>query len=109
MGQARFPRDRGQLTFNWALGDYSASVVGNHVSDQDGRFPWQGGDHHVASLITWDVQASYATPWSGQITVGARNVLDRDPPRKTRGNAAYDRQQNEIYGRVPYLRLEQDF
>jgi iron complex outermembrane receptor protein len=109
VGEAGFPQDRGQLTVNWALGDYSAAVVGNYTSDQDGRHPWIAGDHHLASFTTWDVQASYSTPWNGQITVGARNVFDRDPPRKTWGNAAYDRSQHEIYGRVPYLRLEQDF
>jgi iron complex outermembrane receptor protein len=108
-GEAGHPEDRGQLTVNWALGDYSAAVVGNYTSDQDGRHQAAGGDHHLASFTTWDVQASYATPWNGQIAVGARNILDRDPPRKTWGALAYDRGQHEIYGRVPYLRLEQDF
>jgi hypothetical protein len=51
---------------------------------------------------------SYSTPWNGQVTLGARNVLDRDPPQ-FRDGTDYDIQQHEIYGRVPYLRLEQDF
>ena len=107
-GEMQYPRDRGQLTIGWALGDYSATAVGNYVSDQNGRF-YGWDDSHQASFTTWDMQASYATPWNGQITVGARNIFDRDPPRKEWGNAAYDRTQHEIYGRVPYLRLEQDF
>jgi hypothetical protein len=35
-------------------------------------------------------------------------VFDRDPPQYEDGTD-YDITQHEIYGRVPYLRLEQDF
>jgi iron complex outermembrane receptor protein len=71
---------------------------------------WDGNNDHLASFTTWDVQASYSTPWNGQITVGARNVFDRDPPSTKPGSYNnYDMTQHEIYGRVPYLRLEQDF
>ena len=79
-----------------------------YISDQGGRAPWDEGDYHLASFTTWDVQASYSAPWNGQFTVGARNVLDRDPPHSNTSDG-YDMRQHEIYGRVPYLRLEQDF
>jgi len=109
-GEIGFPRDRGQLTINWALGDYSATIVGNYVSDQKtDQYWWDGSEAHIASFTTWDVQASYSTPWNGQITIGARNVLNRDPPFDPRQGIGYDMTQHEIYGRVPYLRIEQDF
>jgi iron complex outermembrane receptor protein len=108
VGHVGHPQDRGQLTINWNLGNYAATIVGNYISDQDGGRPWDEEDDHLASFTTWDVQASYSTPWNGQITVGARNILDRDPPRSNTGEG-YDMTQHEIYGRVPYLRLEQDF
>jgi iron complex outermembrane receptor protein len=107
VGNVGFPQERGQLTLNWNLGDYAATIVGNYISDQDGN-TWDEDNDHLASFTTWDVQASYSTPWNGQITVGARNVFDRDPPRSNTGEG-YDMTQHEIYGRVPYLRLEQDF
>ena len=109
-GDAGFPQDRGQLTINWALGDYSATIVGNYIADQKSPWWWERDeDADVPSFTTWDVQASYATSWNGQITVGARNVLDRDPPRARAAGVGYDMWSHEIYGRVPYLRLEQDF
>jgi iron complex outermembrane receptor protein len=111
LGTIGEPEDRGQLTVNWALGDYSATIIGNYISDQKSP-DWYGDgtDAHLASFTTWDVQGSYSTPWSGQITIGARNVLDRDPPyHETGGGVGYDMWQHEVYGRVPYLRLEQDF
>ena len=45
------------------------------------------------------MQASYTTRWNGQFTVGARNVLDRDPPLGNYGTI-YEQGQHEIYGRV---------
>jgi iron complex outermembrane receptor protein len=107
VGYVGHPQDRGQLTLNWNLGDYEATIVGNYISDQDGHV-WDEDNDHVASFTTWDVQASYSAPWNGQFTVGARNVLDRYPPQANTGQG-YDMTQHEIYGRVPYLRLEQDF
>jgi iron complex outermembrane receptor protein len=110
VGEVGFPEDRGQLTISWSLGDYAATVVGNYIADQDGSGPWNDHeDEHLASFTTWDVQASYSAPWNGQITVGARNVFDRDPPLFSRWGDSYDITQHEVYGRVPYLRLEQDF
>jgi iron complex outermembrane receptor protein len=109
VGNVGYPEDRGQLTVNWDRGDYSATVVGNYISDQDGFRPWSDNEgEHLASFTTWDVQASYTTPWDGQFTVGARNVFDRDPPLGNYGNI-YEQGQHEVYGRVPYLRLEQNF
>jgi iron complex outermembrane receptor protein len=109
VGNVGYPQDRGQLTVNWNRGDYAATIVGNYISDQDGYRPWSDDDgEHLASFTTWDVQATYSTPWNGQITLGARNVFDRDPPLGNYG-VVYEEGQHEIYGRVPYLRLEQDF
>jgi iron complex outermembrane receptor protein len=109
-GSVGFPQDRGQLAINWNFGDYSATVIGNYVADQHGNSPGDDGEYEekLASFTTWDVQATYSTPWNGLITLGARNVFDRDPPQY-RDGTEYDIQQHEIYGRVPYLRLEQDF
>ena len=105
-GKYSAPQDRVRLTFNWSLGDYSATVVGNYVSDQDG-LP-DDPALEMDSFTTWDVQLAYSTPWNGQITLGARNVFDEDPPQYGWGSG-YDLYQHEVYGRVPYLRLKQSF
>ncbi len=109
VGDISFPRDRAQLTVNWALGDFAATAVGNHISDQDSTHYYDLNEgEHLASFTTWDLQASYTTPWNARITVGARNAFDRDPPHYRNGRE-YDMVQYEVYGRVPYLRLEADF
>jgi iron complex outermembrane receptor protein len=109
VGHVGYPEDRGQLSVSWTLGDYAATIVGNYISDQDGHRPGSEDEgEHLGSFTTWDVQAGYSTAWGGQITVGARNVFDRDPPLGNYGTI-YEQGQHEIYGRVPYLRFEMDF
>ena len=73
------------------------------MADQDGSE--SDPDNHLASFTTWDVQISYSAPWRSQITVGARNVFDKDPPMS---NGFYDNYQHDVFGRVPYVRWEQD-
>ncbi len=109
VGDIGFPRDRAQLTVNWSLGDFAATAVGNYISEQDSTHYYGAYvGEHLASFTTWDLQASYTTPWNARITVGARNAFDRDPPHYRNGSE-YDMRQYEVYGRVPYLRLEADF
>ena len=95
----------------WNLGDFAATAVGNYVGDQRTRD--DGYCERMDSFTTWDLQLAYATAWNGQVTLGARNVFDEDPPQfedcQGDGPDDYDMWQHEIYGRVPYLRLEQDF
>jgi len=110
-GAIFYPKDRAQVTLAWAMGDYTATVVGNYIGHQSGPSNFcsleeaQAGDCYFSSWTTWDVQVAWATPWNGQITVGARNVFDRDPPHR---DEYYDNYQHDVFGRVPYVRWEQD-
>lgn len=104
VGEVGFPEDRARLVMSWESGDYSAAVVGNYIGEQEGAF--FDPEAERSSWTTWDLQLGYATPWNGLITVGARNVFDRDPPHNEDG---WDTNQYDIFGRVPYIRWEQDF
>jgi iron complex outermembrane receptor protein len=64
---------------------------------------------HVASWTTWDLQVGYAFGWDGKITLGIRNVDDRDPPVSSAfGHPNWSFLNYDIFGRVPYVRYEQD-
>ena len=108
-GSVARPEDRGQLTVSWNLGDFSAAVIGKYISSRDNSkfFDDIGRDQDLPSWTTWDVQATYTTPWNGLVTVGARNALDKDPP--TFGHGGYTPYHQNPYGRIPYVRLEQSF
>jgi hypothetical protein len=79
------------VTVGGGFGSFGASVVG-HVVDTPGQ-PAFGG---LGLGLTW------RTPWSGQLTVGADNVVTSGKnPFSTSGGESDD-------GAVPYVRYEQD-
>ncbi|CAN5231809.1 TonB-dependent receptor [soil metagenome] len=108
--QGTFDPDlRSALSLGWSRGDLSASVIGNYVSDTENFEPDQAGYVMLSSWTTWDASIGWATPWNGKITVGARNVFDRDPPIDLQiGNPNYSPQLHDVFGRVPFIRYEQD-
>lgn len=99
------PADRGSWSLNWALGDFSANLIWNYIASAS-------IDSTGAALddwSTWDVSVGYATPWNGLVTVGARNLFDEDPPTSPQiGSPFYSNYLHDVYGRVPYIRYEQD-
>lgn len=80
------------LSLGGSVGNFSASVVG-HVVETPGQPKWEG----LGVGLTW------RTPWSGQLTVGADNVVTKGRnPFSLQGETADDE------GTVPYVRYEQD-
>ena len=80
------------LSVGGGYGPFSANIVGRviDVPGQPGKFEGLGLG------LTW------RTPWSGQLTVGAENVI-------TRGKNPFSlTNENADEGTVPYVRYEQD-
>jgi iron complex outermembrane receptor protein len=79
-------------------------VAGSSIQDPDGTTFAE-----LDSMKTWDLSVSYATPWRGVVTLGARNLFDEDPPTTADGGAPYySNYLHDVFGRVPYIRYEQD-
>ncbi len=98
------PDDRIQWNLNWSLSDYSATLIGNYINSTP-----VGGGVILDDWTTWDLQLNWATPWNGRLTIGARNLFDKDPPLSTQlPHPFYSNQLHDIYGRVPYIRYTQD-
>ncbi|MDH3589868.1 MAG: TonB-dependent receptor, partial [Gammaproteobacteria bacterium] len=97
---------RSALTVNWTRGDFSATLNGNHIDDTS----YSDGSARLSDWTTFDLQVGYATPWNGRVVVGARNITDEDPPTDPVGlsNPYYSNGLHDVYGRVPYIRYEQD-
>jgi iron complex outermembrane receptor protein len=103
------PRNRGVVSLDWALGDFGASLVWNYIASASYN---DANGVQVAALDsyeTWDLGVSYSTPWNGTLTLGARNLFDEDPPTsEAAGGPNYSNYLHDVYGRVPYVRYEQD-
>lgn len=81
---------RKTLSLGGGYGAFSANVIGRVVDVPGRKGEWRG----LGLGITW------RTPWSGQVTVGADNLV-------TRGKNPFS-PSNEDEGTVPYVRYEQD-
>ncbi len=81
------------LSVGGGFGNFGASIVG-HVVDTPGQPKWEG----LGLGVTW------RTPWRGELTVGADNVISRgrNPFAPVGANG------EEEEGTVPYVRYEQD-
>jgi len=80
------------LSIGGGYGRFGASIVG-HVVETPGQPKWEG----LGLGLTW------RTPWSGQLTVGADNLVTRG-----RNPFAPSLSGQDDEGTVPYIRYEQD-
>ena len=84
--------DSKTLSVGGAYGAFGASIIGQ-VVNTPGQQQWEG----LGIGLTW------RTPWSGQLTVGADNLVTRG---KNPFSPSTDGKQDE--GAIPYVRYEQD-
>ncbi len=80
------------FTVGGGYGPFSANIIGRVVDVPGQPGKWEG----LGLGFTW------RTPWSGQLTVGAENVISRGKNPFSLSNDKADE------GTVPYVRYEQD-
>ena len=80
------------LSVGAGVGSFGANIIGRVVDTSNRAGHWEG----------LDVGLTWRTPWSGQLTVGAENVVTRGKNPFSTGNDESDE------GTVPYVRYEQD-
>lgn len=80
------------FTVGAGVGNFGANIIGRVVDTPGLPGQWSG----LGLGLTW------RTPWSGQLTVGAENIVTRGKNPFAPSNADKDE------GTVPYVRYEQD-
>ena len=134
-GQAGYPRLRATLGNTWAVGDWSASwnisyihrtqsiiyrqvVAADRAGDTANATAWRNiMDEYGGSVPSWtthDVQVNYNAPWNATITLGVRNLADKDPAHdpyylRYAADGDFDSYLYDPWGRVPYFRYVQRF
>jgi iron complex outermembrane receptor protein len=124
IGTSGNPEWRASLNTRWELGDWSfawtinmiAYTPGYYVEYYDGSYScsdlkeWGYTKDCSGAYVTHDVQLSYNAPWNGTITLGARNLTDKDPVYDA-GYAPtnFNSYLYNGYGRQLYVRYTQNF
>ena len=110
------PDYRANFSATWNRGDLGVNLQLQYTPEVD--FTDQGiidgngiTDTTLDEWTTIDLQITYATPWNGKITVGARNITDEDPPLNTQvlSSPFHAATLHDVFGRVPYIKYEQSF
>jgi iron complex outermembrane receptor protein len=99
------------LNMNWNWGIWSAGLVNHYKSGYTDQNP--GGEgNKVSAYSTWDIFGT-VRPWKkSYITVGIRNLTDKEPPFSNQiavFQTGYDPRFADPVGRVYYARLGYDF
>ena len=62
---------------------------------------------NLESAATFDVYFTWRTPWNANLSVGTTNVLNSGAEDKSKTENGLDPFES-IYGRIPYVRYQQD-
>ncbi len=105
------PRWKHYATLTWESGPWTATLGNLYQASYVDVAPDGNGDlRRVSSMSLWDVQASYKGFRHLTLTVGAKNVLDTNPPQSNQGNSFqvgfdptyYDPRARFVYASVGY-------
>jgi iron complex outermembrane recepter protein len=112
------PRWRSRVRMDWSAGDWVSSLAYNAQSRYDDFCGRQDGacragdtpPRKVAHYETWDALLSWRGLPNTTLTLGMKNLLDRDPPYTNAGGSAvfqsgYDPTYADPRGRFVYARL----
>ena len=116
VGDDGVPEYRMTLQNSLRIGDFAINYNINHIADTAALTEPDGTGKerqvgHVASFTTHDIQGVWFTPFKSELSVGVRNVFDRDPSTNFTGldNPYYDNTLYDPFGRVPYVSFKQTF
>lgn len=103
-----FPRVRGNVSAEWQKGDWGAAVWVIYVGPFD-KYDESGAEGKIGSQTTINPQISYAGFFDVKITLGARNIFDRDPPFDRHSSTGWNADVHSPEKRFLYVRLEREF
>ena len=96
------------LNAGWTFGSWGAGVVGHYKSGYTDQVP----PHQVSSYTTFDVYGTWQPTKALSLTLGARNVFDRDAPFSNQGatfQVGFDPRFADPTGRAYYARGSYQF
>lgn len=109
-----FPMFRGNASAQWSRGRWnaalSASYVDGYAEPSSTIFgPGKAAAHRINHAYLFYPQLTYQLDPRLKLTLGARNVFDRDPPHALNKAEEYDNLQASGEGRFVFLRVTKEF
>jgi iron complex outermembrane receptor protein len=113
-GTRLLPKWRGNFNANWSQGDWSANVFVNYIHSRSGTDQVNAAGARLtnaryASQTTVNPSVTYSGFLDTRITLGVRNIFDRDPPTDFGDATRYTGGVNLWEPAFWYLRVARDF
>ncbi len=99
------PKWRGTFNVNWSRGDWEADILVAYI----GRFLTYSEEGYVGSHVVVNPQVTYKGLWKTRITLGVRNVLDRDPPFDNNSPTGWNTDLHDPEQAFAYVRIAKDW
>jgi hypothetical protein len=97
------PFNSARMNLEWSRGNFSTGIRGFY------REPVNFLNRNsVDSLTTFDVHFTWKTPWKANLSVGASNILNAGAEDTSNADIKPADPLESIYGRIPYVRYQQD-
>ncbi len=97
------PFNSARMNLEWSRGNFSSGIRGFY------REPVNFLNRSsVDSLTTFDVHFTWKTPWKANLSVGASNILNAGAEDSGKVDIQPSDPLESVYGRIPYVRYQQD-
>jgi iron complex outermembrane receptor protein len=105
------PRWKSYQSVTWDNGPWTATLGNSYQSSYtDWQTDGNGNERTVSSMTLWDLQVAYRGFKNLTLLVGAKNLLDTNPPQSNQQNSFqsgfdpsyYDPRARVVYGQVSY-------
>ena len=95
--------DSAKVSFDWQRNSFSGGIQGFY------REPVEFLNRSkLESFATFDVYFTWRTPWNGSLSVGASNLLNSGVDETGSSENTVSDPFESVYGRIPYVRYQQD-
>lgn len=104
-GEYSYPQFRSTGTFAWSRGNWAASIFVHHIGEYMDNF----GLARISAQTVVNPQIAYKNFFGATLTVGARNIFDKDPPRDLSDSKLVNESTNFVEPLFWYVRLSKQF
>ncbi len=97
------PFDSAKVNFDWSKGNFSGGLQGFYREQVQFL-----NREDLDSSTTFDVHFTWRAPWNANLSVGTSNLLNAGTEDKSKSDNGLQDPFESIYGRIPYVRYQQD-
>ncbi len=97
------PFETAKMNLDWSKGNFSGGIQG-YYRDQVQFL----NNQQLDSSTTFDVHFTWRAPWNANLSVGTTNVLGAGSSDKGNTDTGLRDPFEAVYGRIPYVRYQQD-